>query len=427
MLSSHSSFSSYHSEKSKGFTLIELLVVIAIIAILSVVVILTLNPAELLRQSRDSNRLSDMATMNSALGIYAEDIGGSMGTPSTTYISIFDPTATTTLGDQCQGLILPAQSTSSGWTYQCGASSSYRNVNGSGWIPLNFTTIASGAPIGSLPQDPINQTSSNLFYTYTTDGKTFEVTSVMESSKYRSQLNANPPVGLYPGIEAAGTNLALSGLWNPTGLVGYWNFEEGSGSSTIDQSGNGNTGSWSGTPAGNNSTYYTGGKVGSYAGDFNGSNDYVTASGSSMNNWGPTGQSVSVWFKMNAAMGQFTRLIEKATNTEWAIFVTAGTNSLTVQTVSGGNILFVTPSGYYDGNWHFLVMTYSSGAVVTLYIDGLKTNQAISTIPSTQTGILNIGRFGGGGYNWNGLIDDVRIYNRALSAAEVQALYNAQK
>src|ERR1039458_2261266 len=241
----------------KGFTLIELLVVIAIIAILSVVVILTLNPAELLRQSRDANRVSDMATINGALGIYAEDVGGSMGTPSTTYISILDPTATSTAGDQCQGLRLPAQSTSSGWIYQCAASSSYRNVNGTGWVPLNFTSISSGASIGTLPQDPINQTSSNLFYTYTTDGNTYEATAVMESQKYRSQFSTNPPLTLYPGIDAVGTNLALSGLWNPNGLVGYWNFEEGSGSSTIDQSGNGNNGTWSGAPAGNNSTYYT--------------------------------------------------------------------------------------------------------------------------------------------------------------------------
>ncbi|HEY4526144.1 MAG TPA: prepilin-type N-terminal cleavage/methylation domain-containing protein, partial [Candidatus Paceibacterota bacterium] len=47
-----------------SFTLIELLIVIAIVAILSTVVIITLNPAELLRQSRDSVRLSDLSLMN---------------------------------------------------------------------------------------------------------------------------------------------------------------------------------------------------------------------------------------------------------------------------------------------------------------------------------------------------------------------------
>ena len=53
---------SFHNSPKKGFTLIELLIVIAIIAILAVVVVLVLNPAELLRQSRDSQRLSDIST-----------------------------------------------------------------------------------------------------------------------------------------------------------------------------------------------------------------------------------------------------------------------------------------------------------------------------------------------------------------------------
>ena len=59
---------------NKGFTLIELLVVIAIIAVLAVVVILTLNPAALLQEARDANRVSDMATLKSALSLYLADV-----------------------------------------------------------------------------------------------------------------------------------------------------------------------------------------------------------------------------------------------------------------------------------------------------------------------------------------------------------------
>jgi prepilin-type N-terminal cleavage/methylation domain-containing protein len=66
-----------YASSRKAFTLIELLVVIAIIAILAVVVVLTLNPAELLRQSRDSNRLFDLATIINAINIYNTDQGGS--------------------------------------------------------------------------------------------------------------------------------------------------------------------------------------------------------------------------------------------------------------------------------------------------------------------------------------------------------------
>src|SRR5712691_11704897 len=98
-----------------AFTLIELLIVIAIIAVLAVVVILTLSPAELLRQARDSNRLSDMDTITKAISLYTLDVGNSLGNASTTYVSIPDPSATSTAGDQCQGLGLPALP--SGWGY----------------------------------------------------------------------------------------------------------------------------------------------------------------------------------------------------------------------------------------------------------------------------------------------------------------------
>lgn len=176
--------------RKRAFTLIELLVVIAIIAILSVVVILTLNPAELLRQSRDANRVSDLSTLNTALGIYGAQGGTSFGSSSVIYVSIADPTATSTAGDQCQGLNLPTAP--SGTTYFCPASSTLRNTNSNGWIPVNFSTLSAGSPLGTLPQDPTNQTSSNLYYTYSTNGTQYIVTSIPESTKTKASLSTNP-------------------------------------------------------------------------------------------------------------------------------------------------------------------------------------------------------------------------------------------
>jgi prepilin-type N-terminal cleavage/methylation domain-containing protein len=192
----------------KGFTLIELLVVIAVIAILAVLVILTLNPAQLLAQSRDSSRLSDMATLTSALNLYVEDQGVassfSFGNPSTTYISMPDPSATSTAGDQCQGL---GMSTSTVW--HCASSSTYRNANGTGWIPVNFSNITSGSPVGNLPVDPTNQTSTNLFYSYGTNGPNFEISANPESQKYITLTASNTT------MFKAGSNLALlSGTLN---------------------------------------------------------------------------------------------------------------------------------------------------------------------------------------------------------------------
>ena len=266
----------YHKRR-RGFTLIEFLVVIAIIAILSVVVILVLNPAESLRQSRDSNRVADMGTLTTALGIFSEDqSSGSLGSANTVYVSIPDPTATSTLGDQCQGLgliSLPAA-----YSYHCSASSTYRNTNGTGWIPVAFSSISVGSPLGSLPIDPINTSSTRNYYTYTTNGTQYEVTAAMESQKYKlggSNDIIGPDGATLSTIYAKGSNLSLEPLdYGDTSLVGLWSFNEGMGSSTYDWSGNGNTGTWNGTPTGT-SGYYSPGKIGPWAGAFDGSTNYV--------------------------------------------------------------------------------------------------------------------------------------------------------
>ena len=133
ILMTHSFFVSSHPRKA--FTLIELLVVIAIIAILAVVVVLTLNPAEMLSQGRDANRLSDLSTFNSAMNLYNEDAGGSgsFGTAGITYISIPDPTASTTAGSNCSALGFPSTG------YHCAGPNFYRRNDGTGWIPVNFS------------------------------------------------------------------------------------------------------------------------------------------------------------------------------------------------------------------------------------------------------------------------------------------------
>lgn len=171
----------------EGFTLIELLVVIAIIAILSVVVVLTLNPAEMLRRSRDSNRLSDLSVFQSAMNVYTQDramIGSSlsMGTSSVIYISIPDPAASTAAGSDCSNLGFPA-----GGTYHCAGPSFFRRTDGTGWIPVNLSAITTGSPLGQLPTDPTNVSSTGEYYEYTTNGTNWKMAAVPESTQYASQ------------------------------------------------------------------------------------------------------------------------------------------------------------------------------------------------------------------------------------------------
>ncbi len=188
----------------KGFTLIELLVVIAIVAVLSMVVVLTLNPVELLRQGRDSNRLSDLNTISIAV-VLAEAKNISLGNASTVYVSLPDSTLSTGATSTCSSLGLPALPT--GWTYQCASLGSYRNINGTGWIPIAFNAISPASPFGSLPIDPVNTSSSYLFYSYTTDGTHYELTSHLESQKYQSTMQNDG--GQYADLYEQGTSLSL--------------------------------------------------------------------------------------------------------------------------------------------------------------------------------------------------------------------------
>ncbi|MCK9187118.1 MAG: prepilin-type N-terminal cleavage/methylation domain-containing protein, partial [Candidatus Colwellbacteria bacterium] len=56
-----------------GFTLVELLIVIAILAVLAAAVVIVLNPAELLAQARDSQRITDMKTLKDSIDIWVVD------------------------------------------------------------------------------------------------------------------------------------------------------------------------------------------------------------------------------------------------------------------------------------------------------------------------------------------------------------------
>ena len=428
-----------HKGRHSAFTLIELLVVIAILAILAVVVVLVLNPAELLKQSRDANRLSDMQTLNSALGLYNTDQSGassfSLGSSSVLYVSVPDPMATSSLGDQCQGLGLPALPT--GWTYQCTASSTLHATNGTGWIPVDLKAISAGSPVGSLPVDPVNTTTTGQYYAYSTDGIRYELTALPESQKQRTIFQGTPPVADYPGIVAMGTSLALSPLYNPGGLNGYWNFNEGTGTVTMDASGNGNTGTLINGPT------WTTGKIGGGL-SFNGTNQYVNVpDAASLDLAGPW--TVSAWVDLPTlpTSGNAYPVISKrgtayTTGTDYWLGVS--NNNLYVSTL-GWSVYYMS-SGWAagalgsmqinTGSWYLVTGVYNSYTAY-LYLNGqlVGTDNNNAAWPDPGPGDpLYLGRwdmYNGSTIYLQGTISDVRLYDRALSPAEIFALYNAER
>lgn len=209
---------------AKGFTLIELLIVIGIIAILATVVILTLNPAELLRQSRDTTRFSDLSTLNSAIALYLSDVAAAnIGTSTASgwcYVSL-TVGATSTIN---AGGVAPASPASTcggrftgGATYTVMATKNSRASDGSGWLPIDFTKISTGAPLASLPVDPVapntagtdlTTSSDDFYYAYAAGlNNTYEINTRVESVKFASSSQndgGNAPylyeVGTTPGL-----------------------------------------------------------------------------------------------------------------------------------------------------------------------------------------------------------------------------------
>ncbi len=198
--------------QKKGFTLLELLIVIGILAILATAAVLVLNPAELLRQARDSTRASDLASINSTLGLYL----------STVATPLMDNRTTT----QCVGGTNPrtysamtgATSSASTFTYATGSffGSTTRGVNGTGWLPINLAAMTGGSPLSNMPVDPSNTSSSGqmLTYVYGCDdtNKTYVITSRFESQKYVTDLglpskDGGPDANLYEVGTAPGLDL----------------------------------------------------------------------------------------------------------------------------------------------------------------------------------------------------------------------------
>ena len=409
--------------KHHAFTLIELLVVIAIVAILSITVLLTLSPAELLRQSRDATRLSDLDTLNRTLSLYVTDFatqGASLnlGNASTVYVSLIDTASST-----CGSLGLPALPT--GYIYHCSSATSSRNTDTTGWIPVNLKSISSGSPLGSLPQDPTNQSSTNLYYTYLTDGQKYELTAFFESGKYAKAMTSGGPD---PALYAIGSNLNLPPLGR--GLVGYWPMDEGGGGPVNDFSNFGNLGTWGGTPTGTNG-YYSQGRIG-MAGAFDGTSTYVSIPDASVVDF--SGDfTLAAWIKtisagpMGATQG---RIINKRSGSVgYELYINQGGTNLGFFVGDAGGYSFPGSSNNVaDANWHHVVAERFSSSLL-IYTDGsvVYSGSTTHTGNVSTTVSLYLGMSHSGGYVFPGLIDDVRLYNRALSLQEIQEIYNAEK
>lgn len=206
--------------KAIGFTLIELLIVIGIMVVLGTVLILILNPAETLKKSRDNQRISDLATVKTALGLYLTDVAttdldasvtnGCLGTNNTAARIFYSSTlaggdtSITCTANISEGADVDTGDTYSAADYCYNIASPNAAVDGTGWLPVALTGISGGSPLSGYPLDPTNtamattQDNTMLVYRYACQQGTmsgsgvanvFEIDAVLESTAYTSTDN----------------------------------------------------------------------------------------------------------------------------------------------------------------------------------------------------------------------------------------------
>jgi hypothetical protein len=255
---------------------------------------------------------------------------------------------------------------------------------------------------------------------------------------YNRALSADEVKNLYdlgtPQTVNASQNSSMT-----SGLVGEWSFNGAdiSGTTAYDRSGSGNNGTLTNGPT------PTFGKVGQ-ALSFDGTDDYISVAdpASGVLDFGTGDFSISVWVKvMSSNSGRLINKWNGSSSEGWILDVnttTGGSNSaghirFRMRDTAENNFDYAHNVSIHDGEWHHIAVSLDRDSTtgLVLYKDGAVAGAAQDPTSVSGSlsiaGALNMGALpsvvGGEAY-FSGSIDEVRIYNRALSAAEITALYN---
>jgi len=224
-------------------------------------------------------------------------------------------------------------------------------------------------------------------------------------------------VAFIPNAEAAIVIQAPKYIGLTNGLVGYWSFDgkDMAGNTAYDRSGNANNGTLTNGPT------RAIGKIGQGL-SFDGVARVDVGSDASLNILGPI--TISAWIKTSSvAEDAIFGAYNPSSPYQGYGFEIGAVTAGKLGYWSGGNGAWVeSNSTVNDGVWHHAVVTVS-GTTASFYKDGIVDGTPTTQVPNTVSLVRAIGAVSGGGGNWTGYIDDVRVYNRALSADEIKRLY----
>jgi hypothetical protein len=258
--------------------------------------------------------------------------------------------------------------------------------------------LLNGAPIGG------EDTSAPFSFVWNS-------TSVADGGPYLLSARARDAAG----NQATSATVAVTvGNGVVPGLVAAYSFNEGTGTTLTDRSGRGHTGTVSGA------TWSTQGRFGG-ALSFDGVNDWVTIADTAALDL-TTGMTLEAWVLPSTLQEWRTVLLkEQSGGLVYSLYTSGGGTRPSAYVAAPDEIGVVGPSSVSTTSWTHLAVTYD-GVMLRFFVNGTQVATRALTAPLTaSTGALRIG----GNNVWTeffrGRIDEVRVYNRALTAAEIQA------
>lgn len=205
----------------------------------------------------------------------------------------------------------------------------------------------------------------------------------------------------------------------PNSAIARWRFEDASNTSNVVDSWNNVNGSITGAK------YSTNAISDSQSLSFDGSDDLVSMGDVASLNPGTGEMSWSLWYSSNSS-NQYSYFVEKEVfSSGYAIRKDTGSSIIVDIDDGSASVSLSTSNLPFDGTWAHIVVTWD-GSTAKIYIDGTEeasdSNSSMGSV--SNSGTFYLGHRDASDDHYQGKLDDVRVYDKALSNTEVSDIYN---
>jgi type II secretory pathway pseudopilin PulG len=268
-----------------------------------------------------------------------------------------------------------------------------------------------------------------LDFAYPAEGESVDIVFNRINGKVADGVHKKVYVSLNPGAAVRGINISPFGVITMNdGEVGWWRMDEGSGATTGDSSGYTNQGSFVGAPTWQSEANCKSGNCLSFAG----TGDRVNVGYNEIFDIREA-ITISVWMKRTTGFNQLTDFFILSRPPAWYFYDAYNSGQVRgevfIDGVRRGNRTTSVP---FDGNWYHVVYTYDSNSRYSRIYNNGKLSSATQLTGLSNYLIdhstVNFTGIGQASVLGRGIIlDDLRIYDRALSSDEVKHLYETTK